>query len=259
MTNVMQPSVFGLIEKTISPFINSSSNISDLSVLDLACGEGQYTRCFRKHCSQIQVIGADLAEDMIKQATLQETKLSKSDKDYKQIEYLTLDCLEGLEELNIKFNSPRFDIVSAFYLLNYSANEEILLEGIKKIGSFLNKDGVFVGVINALSGYLPTLETFGKYGIASFNTDKNINREKYNNGELARFIMFEPNNYKPEGPFFFDMTATRYYTEEVMTKAFTGAGFEVTYHPMTAKEKPEEFVEACKRTGTIFVAKKVEK
>ena len=86
--------------------------LADKSILDLGCGEGFYTRKFRRK-GAARVVGVDISEKMIELARLQEARVPLG------IEYIVRDVIE-LGEIG------SFDLVVASYLLNYAQTKEQL-------------------------------------------------------------------------------------------------------------------------------------
>lgn len=82
-----------------------------MAVLDVACGEGFYTRVIRKR-GAARLMGIDLSEGMIELARQQEALQQLG------IEYLVRDARE-LPDTN------EFDLVVAAYLLNYARTRDV--------------------------------------------------------------------------------------------------------------------------------------
>src|SRR5262245_10173832 len=109
-------------------------DLRGLAVLDLACGEGYYTRELR-HRGAARVVGVDLSEGMIRLARREEARRPLG------ITYRVQDAraLEGAGD---------FDLVVAAYLLNYAATKEELQGMCAAIARALRPGGRFVGVNN---------------------------------------------------------------------------------------------------------------
>jgi ubiquinone/menaquinone biosynthesis C-methylase UbiE len=103
-------------------------DVANKSILDLACGTGNFTRRFR---SASKVVGVDISEKMIEIARQEEAREPLG------IEYLVGDVLE-LGEID------QFDIVTAGFLLNYSQTKEQLLKMCQNIYANLKPQGRFV-------------------------------------------------------------------------------------------------------------------
>lgn len=103
-------------------------------VLDLACGEGYYTRVYR-HCRAARVVGIDLSAGMIDLARTEEARRPLG------IEYRVQDActLDGKE---------KFDLVTAAYLLNYASTPVELQAMTDAIARALQPGGRFVTVNN---------------------------------------------------------------------------------------------------------------
>jgi SAM-dependent methyltransferase len=105
-----------------------------LAALDLACGEGYYTRELRQR-GGARVVGVDASEGMVQLARAEEARRPLG------VEYRVQDAraLDG---------SERFDLVVAAYLLNYAPTRAVLGEMCGAIARALKPGGRFVGVNN---------------------------------------------------------------------------------------------------------------
>src|SRR5262245_25527961 len=109
-------------------------DIAGVSALDLACGEGYYTRELR-HRGAAKVVGVDLSEGMIQLAREEEARNPLG------IEYVVGDArrLDGAES---------FDLVVTAYLLNHASTKEELAEMCVAVARALRPGGRFVTVNN---------------------------------------------------------------------------------------------------------------
>nr|VFK55791.1 MAG: Ubiquinone/menaquinone biosynthesis C-methylase UbiE [Candidatus Kentron sp. TUN] len=115
-------------------YFHALGDLSGKSILDLACGEGLYTREFKRE-GATRVVGVDISEKMIELA-LQEERAAPLG-----IEYIVRDALE-LGEIG------KFDRVVASYLLNYSRTREELSRMCQNISLNLKAGGRFVTLNN---------------------------------------------------------------------------------------------------------------
>jgi ubiquinone/menaquinone biosynthesis C-methylase UbiE len=113
---------------------NIAGDVVGKSVLDLACGEGFYTRLYKLK-GAAEVIGIDLSEEMIVLA--KETEKS----DPLGVTYLVGDAMQ----LDL---GRQFDLISASYLLNYAENESQLQTMCTVIAKHLKPGGRFVTINN---------------------------------------------------------------------------------------------------------------
>ena len=95
VTYIESPTFFGML-----------GDVTGLAVLDLACGDGFYTRQLKDR-GAARVVGVDVSAEMIALAEKQESLESKG------IEYLCAD-VATLPDLGA------FDVVTAAFLLHYS-------------------------------------------------------------------------------------------------------------------------------------------
>ena len=120
------------------------------SLLDLACGEGFYTRQFKLQ-GAAQVIGVEISEKMIELARLEEAREPQN------IEYILGDVFE-LGTIG------SFDLVVASYLLNYAQTREQLLKMCQSIFTNLKPGGRFVTINNNDSQSPTSYLSTQKYG-----------------------------------------------------------------------------------------------
>nr|VFK22399.1 MAG: Methyltransferase domain-containing protein [Candidatus Kentron sp. LPFa]VFK35320.1 MAG: Methyltransferase domain-containing protein [Candidatus Kentron sp. LPFa] len=126
-------------------------DLSGKSILDLACGEGYYTRKLKQR-EATRVLGVDISEKMIELARQDETKEPLG------IEYIIRDARE-LGEIG------KFDMVVAAYLLNYAQTKEQLLEMCQSIYTNLKPGGRFVTLNNNPEQSLSSYSKTEKYGL----------------------------------------------------------------------------------------------
>lgn len=109
-------------------------DLSGKSVLDLACGEGFYTR-FLRRAGAGRAVGVDLSRGMIDLA-LEEERRQPLGIEYLQQDAVTADLGTG------------FDLVVAAYLLNYAHDYDALLGMCRAIARHLPPGARFVTVNN---------------------------------------------------------------------------------------------------------------
>jgi len=107
-------------------------DLHELSVLDVACGEGFYTRMVRER-GAARVTGIDLSQGMIELARKQEAQQRLG------IEYLVGDARELTGD-------RQFDLVIAAYLLNYARDPQELHAMYGALARCLRPGGRFVTV-----------------------------------------------------------------------------------------------------------------
>jgi ubiquinone/menaquinone biosynthesis C-methylase UbiE len=109
-------------------------DVSGMSVLDLACGDGIYSRRLHERGAS-RVTGVDLSEHMIELARTEESIRPLG------IDYHT--C--AAQELDL---NEAFDVVFAAYLLNYARNLDELASFASAVARHLKPGGRFVGINN---------------------------------------------------------------------------------------------------------------
>ncbi|MFW6085429.1 MAG: class I SAM-dependent methyltransferase, partial [Gemmatimonadota bacterium] len=98
------------------------------------CGDGFYTRRFRRECGADPVLGVDLSPGQVERARAIERN------DPLGIEYRIGDVLE----LDL---DRRFEVATAIHLLHYLENREELASALSRIREVLVDDGYFVTMI----------------------------------------------------------------------------------------------------------------
>jgi toxoflavin synthase len=104
------------------------------SLLDLACGDGFYTRRFRAECGADPVMGIDLSPKQIERASAIEQR------EPLHIEYQVGDVTD------LKLGR-RFDVATAIHLLHYLENAAEIQSTLRGIYNLLHDDGYFVTMI----------------------------------------------------------------------------------------------------------------
>lgn len=120
------------------------------SVLDLACGEGYYSRIFKRLGAR-RVVGIDLSSKMIELARASESQSPLG------VEYVVGDAID------FEADEP-FDIVAAGYLLNYADTREKLFAMCRAVSRSLRPGGRFVTVNNNPSQSPQRFAATKKYG-----------------------------------------------------------------------------------------------
>jgi toxoflavin synthase len=115
-------------------FLELLGDLRGKSVLDLACGEGYYSRIF-KSLGAARVVGVDLSHKMIDLARASESESRLG------VEYVLGDAITFQPD-------QAFDIVAAAYLLNYADTAGKLLAMCQAVSRCLGPGGRFVTVNN---------------------------------------------------------------------------------------------------------------
>ncbi|MEO5583609.1 MAG: class I SAM-dependent methyltransferase [Saprospiraceae bacterium] len=151
-------------------FFKLLGNLNGLDVLDLACGEGFYTRQIKLH-GAAHVTGIDISEGMIHLALEIEAKNPLG------LEYYIHDAMSM--DLNKKF-----DMVCASYLLNYAQDADELTRMSRVIAHHLKPGGRFV-TINSNPDFDYPVDSMFHYGFT--REDKGVEE-----GDEIIFSFFKP-------------------------------------------------------------------
>lgn len=109
-------------------------DIRGRALLDLACGDGFYTRRFRSECGAQPVLGVDLSPKQIERARATERGTPLG------IEYRVGD----VTQLNV---AGRFDVATAIHLLHYLEGQAEIASALTRISDLLVDGGAFVTMI----------------------------------------------------------------------------------------------------------------
>jgi toxoflavin synthase len=131
-------------------FLGLLGDLTGKVVVDLACGEGHYTRMLPS-LGAMSVVGFDKSEGMIGLARAQETEHPLG------IEYFVQDCRSLNSALEI-------DVATAAYLLNYAQSREELALMVSGIARRLKPGGRFVTMNANPDLDFPRGATYRKYG-----------------------------------------------------------------------------------------------
>ena len=178
-------------------------DIGGVKALDLACGEGFYTRKL-KRAGAGEVLGVDVSTEMIRLAETEERAHPSG------CRYLNRDAAD------LVLDEP-VDLVVAMYLLNYARDATELLRFVRAAHGALKPGGRFVGfndnVLNAPGGTV----SYARYGFEKVYAGTPSERTPSDGDPIVyRFTIddgtrFEFNNY--------------YLSPETYRRAFEEAGF----------------------------------
>ncbi|ARK13112.1 class I SAM-dependent methyltransferase [Fibrella sp. ES10-3-2-2] len=151
-------------------FFGLAGDLTGLTVLDLACGEGFYTRQLKLR-GAAEVVGVDISDGMIQLAQEAEAQNPLG---------LVYHCQDALV-LNL---DRQFDLICASYLLNYARTAAELLQMGRVIANHLKPGGRFV-TINSNPDYQATVEAMFLYGFTREN-------ESYAEGAEITWRFYQP-------------------------------------------------------------------
>ena len=140
-------------------FVKNLPNLRGLNCLDLACGEGLYSRILLQ-CGAKTVQGVDISEEMVEMAKI---------KSPKEIEFFCQD-VATLGKIG------EFDLISGCYLLCYAPDLITLRLFAVMIYQNLKPGGYFIGLNDNPSFDLKYSYKMNKYGFSKrLSTDNKIN------------------------------------------------------------------------------------
>ncbi len=145
-------------------------NLNGKVILDLACGEGHYTRKLKRAGAK-QVLGVDLSSEMIELAEQNEWDR------FTGCRYLVHDVAK-LPVLG------KFDIVTAMYLLNYARTREELVAFCRAAYKQLTPGGRFLGMNDNPANHPRYYHSYINYGFVKYC---NMDRQE---GDAIRYTFF---------------------------------------------------------------------
>jgi toxoflavin synthase len=173
------------------------------SVLDIACGEGFYSRLLRQRGAR-KVVGVDLSERMIELARTQEAEQRLG------IDYVVGDGRE-LEQ------GEEYDLAVAAYLLNYARDRHELCAMCNSIARSLGPAGRFVTVNCNPALDFRSAPSYRKYGF-----EVSVDDDLREGSPITWTFLFDDGSFEIEN-YFLDAT--------IHEEAFRSAGFrEIRWH-----------------------------
>jgi ubiquinone/menaquinone biosynthesis C-methylase UbiE len=168
------------------------------TVLDLACGEGHYTRRL-KQAGAARVLGVDISPEMIKLA-------EESEKTG------PVGCQYSVGNAANLSLGERFDVVVGVYLLNYASSKAMLLDLCRTIYDHLKPGGVFVGINASMTLDPAKYANYQKYGLMLLTPDNRVE------GDPITFVITNPDGTRFQIDNFF-------LRPETYAAAFADTGF----------------------------------
>ena len=150
-------------------YLKFIGSVTSMSILDLACGNGFYTRIFHEKEAS-EVYGVDLSKEMIELAIQKEQTLNQN------IQYYVSNVI------NFRIQKT-FDLITASYLLNYAKNEEDLRKMAQTIHTHL-KPGAYFKTVNSNPLFISPTDLL-KYHVTREDEGKE-------NGSKVAFRFYNP-------------------------------------------------------------------
>jgi len=141
------------VEKhTADSLISLIGGVEGKNVIDLACGDGHYSRWLKGEKKAAGVLGVDLSEAMVNLANEEEAREPLG------IQYTCCDAAKLGQWL-------KADVVFAAYLLNYASSYEELVHFVRAIYVTLPEGGIFVTMQNSPNDVVCHHPELKKYGV----------------------------------------------------------------------------------------------
>ena len=209
-----------------------AGDLAGKAVIDLACGEGYYTRALWQQ-GAARIVGVDLSRAMIGLAEAEEARRPRG------IEY-------RIGDVRTLAVTEKFDLVFAAYLLNYARTAEELTQMCRAVARALRPGGRFV-----------TANSNPAEPTAAFPAGQDYGFSRRALGELVEGAPIVWEFFLPDGSF----EVTNYYLRVgTMEEAFRAAGLRaVRWHaPEVSPEGlrefgPEHWAEFLARPPVTFI------
>ncbi|NND55266.1 MAG: class I SAM-dependent methyltransferase [Gammaproteobacteria bacterium] len=191
-------------------FMQSLGDVRELRVLDLACGDGYYSRLIRQ-AGAAHVTGIDISTQMIALAEAQEQSAPLG------IEYRCADVTDLAADTAGELQS--FDLASAAYLLHYATDESALRCMCASIANCLPSGGRLVAINEN-----PMQPAAADPGYTQYGFNKQF-AEPRSEGSTIEYMMVSGREMIR-----FDV---RYYSAATYEAALRDAGFtDITWQPL---------------------------
>ena len=186
-------------------FLNLIGDVSGKRILDLACGDGFYSRRLKQLGAE-HVVGVDVSEQMIRLAIDQERIRPAG------VEYICSD-VEHMADLG------EFDEVVAAYLLHYARSEDGIRRMCRNIKNHLGNGGRFVTLNENPEQSVEQYAGYAEYG---FN--KTVEQPRRDGSRITYWMV--------AGRELFNFHAT-YFARETYERVFMQEGFtDLQWHPV---------------------------
>jgi len=137
-------------------FFKAVGPVRGLRLIDVACGEGFYSRQFRD--AGAEVVGIDVSQEMIRLAIEREACERKG------IRYEVGNAAD-LERLTERARLKVFDIAVAQWLLDYAGTRDALRDMCRSLAHVVRPGGRFVHVGGCFDSLFGHPESFARYGV----------------------------------------------------------------------------------------------
>jgi len=137
-------------------FFKAVGPVHGLHLIDVACGDGFYSRQFRD--AGADVVGVDVSREMIRLATVQEARERKG------IRYELGDA-RNLEQVVRRRRLGIFDIAVAQWLLDYADTRDALRAMCRSLACVVRPGGRFVHLGGCFDSIFGHPERFRRYGV----------------------------------------------------------------------------------------------
>jgi len=200
-------------------------DISGLRVLDLACGDGRFTRWLKTSKQAAEVVGVDMSAPQIQMARDRETKEPLG------IQYHVGDASKPLDMLE---DLGQFDVVFAAWLLIYATDKNMLKQFLVNVHNYVKEGGIFV-TITSEPDYG---KKFGEEmnGISS-TTDYNHQVPPQDGGLMTIGFYAEGRHLFDNTEYWWSLETYKNKFEEVGFKNFTCASLQYEGEEKIANEK----------------------
>lgn len=189
----------------VPTFLSLVGDVRGKRVLDLACGDGFYSRKL-KAAGAVDVVGVDISAAMIAEAERQERQ------DPQGIRFVRADVRE-LRDLG------RFDLVAAAYLLHYAPDADSLSQMCRVIRQHLPDGARFVALNENPEQSVEQYRGYEQYG---FN--KTIERPRVDGAKITYWMVAGKEIFKFEA---------HHYERATYEAALIQAGFSsIQWHPL---------------------------
>jgi len=176
-------------------------DVTGLRVLDLACGDGIYSRRL-KAAGAAEVVGVDISAGMVDLA------IAREQREPQGIQYI---CSDAADITVLPDFTARFDLIIGAYLFHYAPDETALAAMCSAVRACLAPGGRFVGINENPEQSLADFSGYAQYGFnkvacAPLLDATPVSYSMVAGRELLRFNVY-------------------YYGKPAYAKAFAAAGF----------------------------------
>ena len=121
---------------------NLNLSSSEMNVIDIACGDGNYSRCLADNFEYNEILGVDISESQI--------ELARNVTDTTKYPNIRYQCLDANSLISDPSMNNKFDIALAVWFYNYASDKQSLFNYIKSTYNVMKSNSILIGITHSI-------------------------------------------------------------------------------------------------------------